>query len=97
MAVAQAPVPPQAHLGAAKKGRIANAVVIVFAILTALVALHRNGILFDLSKALGLESAYLGFERSVIGPPSILTPRGVQLLEPSPSAEPVTGRTAGGP
>jgi hypothetical protein len=88
--------PPFARPGR-KPGRAANGVIIAFAAVTTLVALHRNGTLFDLSKAVGLSKTYLSFESSVLGPPSILTPRGVELLDPVPSAEPVAGPTAGTP
>ncbi len=39
---------------------------------------QRNGLLYSWSKSLGLESAYLSFEKSTLGGPSLNTPRGVE-------------------
>jgi hypothetical protein len=94
--MAQFVAPPLVAPRRAKGGRLANAFLLLFALVTALITLHRNGILFDLSKSLGMQRTYLGLERSVLGPPSILTPRGVELLDTEASGEPVATPAASG-
>jgi hypothetical protein len=94
MPVAQAPMGTRAR---ARGSRAANTFLLVFALVTGLVVLHRNGILFEAAKSLGLQNAYLGLEQSVLGPPSVLTPRGVELIDPTPVDSSTGGPTAGGP
>jgi hypothetical protein len=44
------------------------------------ITLHRNAILFDVAAGLGAKSLYLQVEKSLLGEPSVDTPRGVQQL-----------------
>lgn len=94
MPVMQAPMGTRAR---ARGSRAANTFLFLFALVTGLIVLHRNGILFDAAKSLGLQKAYLGLEQSVLGPPSVLTPRGVELIDPAPVDSSTGGPTAGGP
>jgi hypothetical protein len=85
---------PRAAPIRASGSRAANAFILVFALSTLLIILHRNGILYDVCSGMGLGAAYSSLEQRVLGPPSELTPRGVQVLDvPSPgaSSEPVKG------
>jgi hypothetical protein len=52
----------------------------VFAALTFIIILHRNGILFRAASSLGMAGTYVSLENGVFGPPSITTPRGVERL-----------------
>lgn len=70
--------------------RLANVCIAAFTFLTLVVALHRNGVLFDLAQSLGVASSYEKFEASVLGPPGADTPRGVALLIDSTSAQTAT-------
>ncbi len=48
---------------------------------------HRSGVLFGLSEGLGAQSTYLSLEKSLLGEPSVNTPRGVEQLVERVSAE----------
>ena len=56
---------------------------------------QRQGLLYDWSKAMGMEAAYLDFEQSVLGGPSLNTPRGVEhfLRRQAPERPGTSGTT----
>ncbi len=71
----------QAEPAAARDNRMQEWLLLgAAAVLGLLVVLHRNGSLLSISSSLGAESAYLSFERAVLGEPSVNTPRGVRNL-----------------
>lgn len=80
----------------ARGERWANVFIVLMALATLVVILQRNGILFQLSASFGVKESYLSLERRVLGPPTMLTPRGVEMLSQSAAANgiPATGSSA---